>query len=145
MECKGNSDDELQSVPSPGLFDDTVPFDDLETQAVDLGGETQLLYFGGETQAVDDLNCDDDVCTQLFDDLSTQVVVDTDDEGTERTEVLGEAEELTDVDSLRRVDSYLVNQENVMQTSLHIQVGGVSKAAWTIEECNTGYLFYHVV
>lgn len=139
MERKGDSDDALKFVQSPGLFDDTVPHEDVETQVVNLGGETQVLNFGGETQAVEDLNCAEDVCTQLFDDCDTEVVVDTDDEETERTEVLGDTEEWSDVDSLKRVGSHPVHQENMLQTALHKQVGGISKAARTIEECNTGY------
>lgn len=140
MERKGDSDDALKFLQSPGLFDDTVPLEDVETQVVNLGGETQVLSFGGETQAVDDLNCAEDICTQLFDDCNTEVVVDTDDEETERTEVLGDTEEWSDVDSVKRVGSHPVHQENMLQTALHKKVGGVSKAARTIEECNTGPL-----
>jgi hypothetical protein len=61
-------------------FEDTVPFDDeMETHAVDLGDDTEVLDIAGETQKLDDFD------TQLLDEVyesdGTEVLEDVDDEG----------------------------------------------------------------
>lgn len=123
-------------VSGSGSFDNTVPFEDAETQVVCLAGETQVLDFDCETQAVENLDCAED-CTQLCEDFDTEVVVNTDDEGTKKTEVLSETEELSDVDSMKKIGIYPVEPENKMQTAMHKQ-GGECKDTLSTEECNTG-------
>ncbi|XWS08661.1 hypothetical protein CRYUN_Cryun40dG0020600 [Craigia yunnanensis] len=79
----------------------TVPFDDnnvhvedaFETQVVNLVGETQVLNFGGETQVLDDLDYIENMETQLLDEFDEEVVLDSDCEGTEGTEVLDDGDE----------------------------------------------------
>ncbi|KAK1390514.1 BRCT domain-containing protein [Heracleum sosnowskyi] len=122
----------MDTQPSPllgcGLFDNTVPSEDDETQGACLAGETQ---------AVDDLGAED-LCTQLFDDCDTEVVVETDDDGTKQNEVLSDTEALSDVVSAKRVDSRTVEEETMLQTGVQKQNGGESKEVQIIEECNTG-------
>ncbi|XP_074341141.1 uncharacterized protein LOC141678683 isoform X2 [Apium graveolens] len=130
--------DTQSSLDGSGSFDNTVPFEDAVTQVVCLAGETQVLDFDCETQAVENLDCAEDFCTQLCDDFDTEVVVDTDDEGTKQIEVLNDTEELSDVDSLKKVSSYPVELENIMQTAMHKQSGIERKDIPTTEECNKG-------
>lgn len=122
----------MDTQPSPlhgcGLFDNTVPSEDAETQGVCLAGETQ---------AVDDLGVED-LCTQLFDDCDTQVVVDTDDEGTKQNEVLSDTEALSDFDSMKRVDSHKVEEDTMLQTGLQKQNGGESNEVQISKGCNKG-------
>lgn len=117
-----------------GKYDNTVPFEDAESQGVCLAGETQALCFDGETQAVDNVDCTEDLCTQLSDD--TEVVADTDDEGTKKIKVLSDTEELSDVDYAKRVDSHTVG--TMLQTGLQKQNRGESKEVLISEEYNTG-------
>lgn len=80
-----------------------------ETQVVDFGGETQLVDFGGETQQVDvgvetQLVDDHDGLQnkhiQTFGNCNIEVAVDSDSEGSDRTEVLCDTQELSDDDSM---------------------------------------------
>lgn len=80
-----------------------------DTQVVDFGGETQLVDFGGETQQVeldgetqlvdhhDDLQ---EQFVQTFGNCNIEVAVDSDSEGSDRTEVLCDTQELSDDDSM---------------------------------------------
>ncbi|CAN4106208.1 unnamed protein product [Withania somnifera] len=74
-----------------------------ETQVVDFGAETQLVDFGGETQKVDL-----DGETQVVDDhdglrsCNIKVAVDSDSEGSDRTEVLCDTQELSDDGSVEQ-------------------------------------------
>lgn len=80
-----------------------------ETQVVDFGGETQMVDFGGETQKVD-LDGETQVVDdhdglrnkhiQTFGNCNTEVAVDSDSEGSDRTDVLCDTQELSDVDSM---------------------------------------------
>ncbi|KAL1806620.1 hypothetical protein ACET3Z_029688 [Daucus carota] len=121
-----------------GSFDNTVPFEDAETQVVCLAGETQVLDFDCETQAVDNLDCTENLCTQLYDDFDMEVVGDTDDEGTKKTELVSDTEELSDVDSLKELGSHPGEPENILQTDVHKQSGGACKDIPVTKECNTG-------
>lgn len=88
-----------------------------ETQVVDFGGETQVVDFGGETQVVDfcsetqrvDLGGETQV-VEDHDGLQNErirtsekcnVEVAVDSEGSDRTEVLCDTEELSDDDSMK--------------------------------------------
>ncbi|XP_024022667.1 uncharacterized protein LOC21406326 [Morus notabilis] len=103
MEEVGHGDDLLQSTM---LLDDTEMVEDaFETQMVDLAGETQVTDFGGETQeadicgetqVLDDDNCFEHMETQLLDDYGNEDVSDSDGEGSDATEVLGDKDDLTD-------------------------------------------------
>ncbi|MFQ6646156.1 hypothetical protein Gotur_020576 [Gossypium turneri] len=81
----------------------TVPFDDynvqvedgLETQALNLGGETQVLNFDGETQVLDDLDCFENMETQLLDEFNDAIAADSDSEGMEGTEILDQGDEVS--------------------------------------------------
>lgn len=125
-------------VSGSGSFDNTVPFEDAETQVVCLAGETQVLDFDCETQAVDNLDCTENLCTQLYNDFDMEVVGDTDDEGTKKTELVSDTEELSDVDSLKELGSHPGEPENILQTDVHKQSGGACKDIPVTKECNTG-------
>lgn len=87
------------------LFEDTVRVEDaFETQVVDLGGETQAL---------DDLDWFQNVDTQLIDEI-----IDSDGEGTDRTEVLDDGNELSDDESGRRGKCESLDGEKIQDTSL---------------------------
>ncbi|CAK9145504.1 unnamed protein product [Ilex paraguariensis] len=104
-------EDELQCLQSTVPFDDHVPLEDVfETQVLNLGGETPVLNFGGETQVMDDPNCEENICTQLVDVCDTEVVIGSNGEG---TEILGDTEELSDGDSLKRGGNHPLDQENM--------------------------------
>ncbi|KAL8121647.1 uncharacterized protein LOC141659183 isoform X1 [Apium graveolens] len=120
----------MDSQPSPGcgLYDNTVPSEDAESQGVCLAGETQ---------AVDDLGSED-LCTQLLDDGYTEVVVDTDNDGTKQIEVLSDTEALPDVVFEKRVDSHTVEEEMMLQSCVRKQNGRESKEVQIIEKHNTG-------
>ncbi|XP_022760472.1 uncharacterized protein LOC111306803 isoform X2 [Durio zibethinus] len=87
----------------------TVPFDDnngladyeLETQVLNLGGETQVLNFGSETQVLDDLDCFENMETQLLDEFNDEVAPDSDGEGTDGTEVLDDDDEVSNNEVVR--------------------------------------------
>lgn len=62
------------------FFEDTVPFDDDETQAVDLGDETEVFDdIAGETQKFDDF--DTELLGEGYESDGTEVLEDVDDEG----------------------------------------------------------------
>ncbi|XVF28433.1 hypothetical protein REPUB_Repub15cG0029000 [Reevesia pubescens] len=88
--------DELHYLESTVPFDDNnVPVNDgFETQVVDFGEETQVLNFGGETQVLEDLDCFDNMETQLLDEFYDEVALDSDGEGTDETEVLDDGDEV---------------------------------------------------
>lgn len=80
------------------LFQSTVPFDDtipLENSPI----ETQLVNHDGETQVVDYPDWVEDMTTQLLDVCEKELVIDSDDEGTDRTEVLTDVAEVSDDES----------------------------------------------
>lgn len=102
---KGEDANELQFLQSTMLFEDTVRVEDaFETQVVDLGGETQAL---------DDLDWFQNVDTQLIDEI-----IDSDGEGTDRTEVLDDGNELSDDESGRRGKCESLDGEKIQDTSL---------------------------
>ncbi|KAJ6980925.1 hypothetical protein NC653_024332 [Populus alba x Populus x berolinensis] len=102
---KGEDANELQFLQSTVLFEDTVRVEDaFETQVVDLGGETQAL---------DDLDWFENVDTQLIDEI-----IDSDGEGTDRTEVLDDGNELSDDESGRRGKCESLDGEKIQDTSL---------------------------
>ncbi|XP_012482073.1 uncharacterized protein LOC105796804 isoform X2 [Gossypium raimondii] len=94
-----NEDDDELNYPQ-----DTVPLDDnnvavedgLEIQILNLGEETQVLDFGGETQVLDDLDCCENIETQLLDAFDVSVVLDSEGEGTDGTEVFDDGDEVSD-------------------------------------------------
>ncbi|KAL7251977.1 hypothetical protein ACSBR1_013769 [Camellia fascicularis] len=100
---EGKDFDELQFLQNTLPFVDTVPFED--------AFEIQIMNFGGETQVLDDLDGVENMATQLLDESDNEVV-DTDGEGTDRTEILGDTEESSDDDPVERVGTYPVDQEH---------------------------------
>ncbi|KAK4372538.1 hypothetical protein RND71_007922 [Anisodus tanguticus] len=76
-----------------------VDFDG-ETQLVNLGGETQQVDLGGETQVVDDHDGLQHKHIQTSENCNTEVAGDSDSEGSDRTEVLCDTQELSDDDSI---------------------------------------------
>ncbi|KAF5951023.1 hypothetical protein HYC85_013016 [Camellia sinensis] len=100
---EGKDFDELQFLQNTLPFVDTVPFED--------AFETQIMNVGGETQVLDDLDGVENMATQLLDESDNEVV-DTDGEGTDRTEILGDTEESSDDDPVERVGTYPVDQEH---------------------------------
>ncbi|KAJ6313616.1 hypothetical protein OIU77_014995 [Salix suchowensis] len=100
-----DANNELQFLQSTMPFEDTVRVEDaFETQVVDLGGETQAL---------DDLDWFENVDTQLIDEI-----IDSDGEGTDRTEVLDDGDELSDDESGRRGKCESLEGEKIQDTSL---------------------------
>ncbi|XWS39078.1 hypothetical protein CRYUN_Cryun18bG0019300 [Craigia yunnanensis] len=95
--------DELNYLQSTvPLYDDNVPVEDaFETQVVNLVGETQVLNFGGETQVLDDLDCFENMETQLLDEFDEEVALDSDGEATVGTEVLDDGDELPNDEVVR--------------------------------------------
>lgn len=92
------------------LFDDTVPVGEaFETQVVNLGGETQVL---------DDLDFLENMDTQFIDEFDDQVALDSDGEGTDGTEVLGDSDELSDYELGREGKCELLDREKIQCTSL---------------------------
>ncbi|XP_059280586.1 uncharacterized protein LOC132034302 [Lycium ferocissimum] len=71
-----------------------------ETQLVDYGGETQQVELGGETQVVDDHDGIQNKRIQTSENCNVEVVVDSDNEGSDGTEVLCDTQELSDDDSM---------------------------------------------
>ncbi|KAF8401568.1 hypothetical protein HHK36_012512 [Tetracentron sinense] len=84
-EFKDGNADELRHLQSTVPFDDTIP---LENSLF----ETQLVNLDFDTQVLDCLDCECD----------KEVVFDSDGEGTDRTEVLSDADQLSDDESGRR-------------------------------------------
>ncbi|PIA61695.1 hypothetical protein AQUCO_00300909v1 [Aquilegia coerulea] len=99
--CSIDSDAETQSPSSTSQSgeeeDDDVDVDD----SIALGGETQVLDFDEETQKLEYLEYDDDVDGGFDENVRTQLVDDSDGEGTDRTEVLSDGGEDGDNDSDR--------------------------------------------
>ncbi|TYI05906.1 hypothetical protein ES332_A10G121300v1 [Gossypium tomentosum] len=60
-----------------------------------LGGETQVLNFDGETQVLDDLDCFENMETQLLDEFNDAIAADSDSEGMEGTEILDQGDEVS--------------------------------------------------
>nr|XP_043630744.1 uncharacterized protein LOC122602079 isoform X2 [Erigeron canadensis] len=118
--------EQLHNVPSTIPFDDTVMFeeDDLVTQLMDPDGETQLFSLGGETQVVNfdaeveemDIpdSADNNNETQLFNDCDTEEVILTDDEVTEKTEVVDDSDDLSDEDSGRKECDNIADMEHAL-------------------------------
>ncbi|KAK4379964.1 hypothetical protein RND71_001826 [Anisodus tanguticus] len=71
-----------------------------ETQLVDFGGETQQVDLGGETQVVDDHDGLQNKSIRTSENCNIEVAVDSDSEGSDRTEVLCDTQELSDDDSI---------------------------------------------
>ncbi|KAE8660117.1 BRCT domain-containing DNA repair protein, putative isoform 7 [Hibiscus syriacus] len=68
--------------------------DGLDTQIFNLGGETQELNLDSETQVLDELDCFENMETQLLDEFDDEIVADSDGEGTEGTEILDHGDEV---------------------------------------------------
>lgn len=106
----GNAD-ELQ------LFESTVPFDD--TVLLENAFETQLVNLGGETQVLDiDADGFENLSTQFLDECDTEIAIDSDGEGTGKTEVLSDDDLLLEVESGRRDAGNSVDGEQTHQGSL---------------------------
>ncbi|KAK3000548.1 hypothetical protein RJ639_022247 [Escallonia herrerae] len=124
----GEDADDLQFLRRTMLFDGTVPRENaFGNEAVNFDGETQMVDLGSETQALECLNCADDMDTQLVDNYDTEIV-DSEDEGTDRTEVLSD-NELSDGDSVKRAGIRLVDQENLLYSTVSKQGEGGCEAA----------------
>ncbi|XP_040944123.1 uncharacterized protein [Gossypium hirsutum] len=94
-----NEDDDELNYPQDTvpLYDNNVAVEDgLETQILNLGEETQVLDFGGETQVLDYLDCCENIETQLLDAFDVSVVLDSEGEGTDGTEVFDDGDEVSD-------------------------------------------------
>ncbi|XWS53687.1 hypothetical protein CRYUN_Cryun10bG0021900 [Craigia yunnanensis] len=104
---------ELQYLQSTvPLYDNNVPVEDaFETQAVNLDGETQVLNFGGETQVLDDLDCFENMETQLLDEFDDEVALDSDGEATDETEVLDDGDEVLNDEVVRGYCGQSLGQE----------------------------------
>lgn len=89
-----------------------------ETQVLDIGGETQLLDIGDETQLWDDLDCFDNMGTQIVNEFDNEVSCDTKGEGTDGTEVLFDNDEQFRDESASG-SGQSVNKEKIQCTSLH--------------------------
>ncbi|KAM7506429.1 hypothetical protein LguiA_016882 [Lonicera macranthoides] len=142
----GEFTDELQVLHGTVPFDDTLPVEDDfetqvnlggETQVVNLGDETQVVNLGGETQVLDYLDGVENNGTQLlYDDCDTEVV-ETDDEGSGRTEILCDSDEVSDDSAMKK----RVDQEYMPHTALQKNDGGlfqVQKGALSNEDCSSG-------
>ncbi|PPR99485.1 hypothetical protein GOBAR_AA21173 [Gossypium barbadense] len=96
------STDFADGETQPFEFDSQFPVspfcveDGLETQILNLGEETQVLDFGGETQVLDDLDYCENIETQLLDAVDVSVVLDSEGEGTDGTEVFDDGDEVSD-------------------------------------------------
>lgn len=101
--------DAVQFLQNTVPFDDTVPLED--------AFETQLVNLGGETQVLDDPDCTENIRTQLLDGFDDEVVIESDGEGTDRTEVLSDNEGLSDDNSVRSIGVFPVDKENVHHVS----------------------------
>lgn len=122
----------------------TVPFDDynvqvedgLETQALNLGGETQVLNFDGETQVLDDLDCFENMETQLLDEFNDAIAADSDGEGMEGTEILDQGDEVSN-DEVVTVDCRQFLGQKKESLELH--------NASTNEQMNSGIFFLNLL
>ncbi|KAA8548530.1 hypothetical protein F0562_000203 [Nyssa sinensis] len=98
------------------LLQSTVPFED--TVLLEDAFETQMVNFDGDTQILDDTDYVENVDTQLLDECNNHVNVNSDAEGTEETELLGDSEELSDDDSVKEVGNGALDLGNAVHTSL---------------------------
>ncbi|KAL2534603.1 BRCT domain-containing protein [Abeliophyllum distichum] len=88
-----------------------------ETQVLDCVGETQVLDPVGETQVLDDPDCMEEIMhTQLVEECTFEGAAGSDDEGTDRTQVLCETHEFSDYESIQRDGDFPVFQENKVDT-----------------------------
>uniref|UniRef100_F6HDI8 BRCT domain-containing protein n=1 Tax=Vitis vinifera TaxID=29760 RepID=F6HDI8_VITVI len=125
--------DAVQFLQNTVPFDDTVPLED--------AFETQLVNLGGETQVLDDPDCTENIRTQLLDGFDDEVVIESDGEGTDRTEVLSDNEGLSDDNSVRSIGVFPVDKENVHNVSACEQdeKGSLLEPHPLIgEQCNAG-------
>lgn len=123
----------MQFLQNTVPFDDTVPLED--------AFETQLVNLGGETQVLDDPDCTENIRTQLLDGFDDEVVIESDGEGTDRTEVLSDNEGLSDDNSVRSIGVFPVDKENVHHVSACEQgeKGSLLEPHPLIgEQCNAG-------
>ncbi|CAN1238876.1 hypothetical protein LINGRAPRIM_LOCUS2205 [Linum grandiflorum] len=87
----GGYDDDVFMDTRKVYFDDTCPVEDiLETQVVNSGNETQALD--------DDLDFVGSMATQMIDEFSEHVVLDSESEDSDTTEILDTGDELSDDD-----------------------------------------------
>ncbi|KAJ4722267.1 BRCT domain-containing DNA repair protein, putative isoform 1 [Melia azedarach] len=84
-----------------------------ETQALNLGGETQALNLGGETQALCYFDGAENMETQVWDVFDNEVANDSDNEGSDGTEVLGEGNCISDDDSARPGSNQPLDKEKM--------------------------------
>ncbi|XP_044499811.1 uncharacterized protein LOC123221149 isoform X2 [Mangifera indica] len=82
-----------------------------ETQVLDFGGETQVLDFGHESQPLDYLDGVENIGTQRLDVFDNRVADDSDNEGSDRTEVLGDSDDIADDDSVGRGSDQWLEKE----------------------------------
>ncbi|XP_027116101.1 uncharacterized protein [Coffea arabica] len=119
-----HENDGLQYIQDTLPVDDAFPFGDaFETQMVNFGDETQVVDITCETQVVD-LGGE----TQVFDGLDTQVQIDSDAGGSDKTEVLSYTQELSDDDPATKGIDCLDDLEITLDTELSKQSDGASKA-----------------
>ncbi|KAJ7980191.1 BRCT domain DNA repair protein [Quillaja saponaria] len=122
---KDNAGDnyELQHLHCTVPFDDNLQLDDvLETQEVNLAGETQVMNIAGETQVMnsndetqilDDFYDDENRNTQLVDGFDEEVAIDSDGEGTDKTDVLGDIDELLNDHPISEGSAESVDREKI--------------------------------
>ncbi|XP_059632648.1 uncharacterized protein LOC132275227 isoform X2 [Cornus florida] len=132
---KGQDVDELQFLQKSVPFDDTIRLENtFETQVVNLGGETQVL---------DDPDCVENMDTQLLFECN-EGIVDSDGEGTDRTEVLDDTDEVSDGDSLKKFGNHPVDLANMLHGTLckkGDQGFKVESNALSNEQCGSGERF----
>ncbi|CAK7332887.1 unnamed protein product [Dovyalis caffra] len=100
-----------EDANEPCFLQSTMPFED--TVRVEDAFETQVVNLGGETQVLDDLDWRENLDTQLIDE-----VIDSDGEGTDRTEVLDDGNELSGDECGRRGKCESLDWEKIQDTSL---------------------------
>ncbi|KAE8711943.1 BRCT domain-containing DNA repair protein, putative isoform 7 [Hibiscus syriacus] len=88
--------EELNYVQNTVRFDDNIaPMEDgFETKFPNVCGETQVSNLDGETQVLDDLDCLENMETQLLDEFGDEIVDDSDGEGTKGTDILDHGDEV---------------------------------------------------
>ncbi|KAJ4826284.1 hypothetical protein Tsubulata_048906 [Turnera subulata] len=101
---------ELQFLQSTVPFDDTLP--------VENAFETQVFNFDGETQVLDEVDGFEGVDGLLVDEFDNHVVLDTDGEQTDGTEILGDNDELSDEELESRDNSESLSHEKIQHTPL---------------------------
>ncbi|XP_039057803.1 uncharacterized protein LOC120201214 isoform X2 [Hibiscus syriacus] len=121
---RGDRDDNEDDVEL-NLLQDTVPVDDnnvsiedeFETQCLNLGEETHMLNIGDETQVLDDLDCCENMETQLLDEFNVGSSLDSESEGTDGTEVLDDGDEVWDDEVVISDHVQLFGQEEKKESS----------------------------